>query len=61
MFGKKVEKKKLDVKKEVGKKVAKKNDNVEVYNGTELARVFTGKRAQKVAESWAAERGFTVK
>jgi hypothetical protein len=53
MFGKKVEKKKPVVK--------KKSDNVEVYNGTELARVFTGKRAQKVAESWAAERGFIVK
>lgn len=72
MFGKKEEVKKVVVKEKVvaEKKVEKvevkkapvvKTDEVSVYNGKELARVFKGKRALKVATSWAAERGFIVK
>lgn len=64
MFGKKVivkEGKKAVVEKKVKKVPVVKTDEVSVYNGKELARVFKGDRAREVAISWAAERGFIVK
>ena len=41
--------------------MALKKIEVKVYNGKEVVGVFVGKGAKKVAQSWAKERGYTVK